>query len=205
MKVDVSGTSPPQTLGESSAPIGSSTWSRDGVILIGGFGTGTIRRVSAEDGAVTEVTKVDPSRRETLHGLPIFLPDGRHFLYLRISADLDKQGIYVGSIEAKPEEQSTRRLLPSVFQVAYVPSPNSSTGRLIFLRESTLMSQPFDPARLELTGEPVPIAEQVGSFGAYGFFSASLNGALAFRGTALANVQLTWFDRQGKMTSIGQP
>jgi hypothetical protein len=30
---------------------------------------------------------------------------------------------------------------------------------LIFLRDATLMAQPFDPAKLELSGDPVPIAE----------------------------------------------
>jgi len=60
-----------------------------------------------------------------------------------------------------------------------------------------------------LKGEPVPIAEQVGST-PYGFarFSASLNAGLAFGtgGTATTPTQLTWFDRQGKnLGTIGQP
>jgi Tol biopolymer transport system component len=71
------------------------------------------------------------------------------------------------------------------------------------------MAQPFDAKALALKGEPVPIAEQVGST-PYGFarFSASLNGHLAFGigGTATTPTQLTWFDRQGKnLGTIGQP
>ena len=34
-------------------------------------------------------------------------------------------------------------------------------GCLFFLREQTLMAQPFDVERLELTGNAVPIAEHV--------------------------------------------
>ena len=56
------------------------TWNRDGVILFSSGGL--IQRVLAAGGQITPVTKLDPALKETEHLLPVFLPDGRHFLYL---------------------------------------------------------------------------------------------------------------------------
>ena len=55
-------------------------WSHNGVIL---FGTKDgIYRVPASGGVPQQVTKPDGARKETFHGVPRFLPDGRRFLYL---------------------------------------------------------------------------------------------------------------------------
>jgi hypothetical protein len=45
-------------------------------------------------------------------------------------------------------------------------------------REGVLLAQPFNARRLELMGEPVALAEHIGSYLRYGFFSTSTNGAL---------------------------
>jgi hypothetical protein len=115
--------------------------------------------------------------------------------------------LYVGSIDAKPAEQSRKRLLATQYAALYASSPDASGGHIFFLREGTLMAQPFDAAKLELTGEPVPIAEHVGNGVSHGFFSVSPSGALAYRtGAPSAGVQLTWFDRQGKVSgTFGEP
>ena len=126
------------------------------------------------------------------------MPDGRHFLYHRVGAP-EVSGIYAGSLDAKPEEQKRERLLATRFSAVYTPSQDPAGGRLFFMRDTTLMAQSFDSGRLELTGEPIAVAEQLGTSGAHGFFSVSSSGALAYRtGAQSAGFQLTWFDRQGK-------
>jgi serine/threonine-protein kinase len=61
------------------------------------------------------------------------------------------------------------------------------------------MAQPFNDRNFTLFGEPVPVAEQLGSFLSFGFFSASANGTLVYRtGSEALNSQLTWFDRRGQ-------
>ena len=40
-------------------------------------------------------------------------------------------------------------------------------GHLLFLRETTLMAQPFDARRLVLTGDAFPIAEQIQTQGVF--------------------------------------
>jgi dipeptidyl aminopeptidase/acylaminoacyl peptidase len=59
------------------------------------------------------------------------------------------------------------------------------------------MAQPFDLSKLELAGEALPVAP----LAADGSFSASITGALAYwPGSFDSRVQLTLFDRQGRIT-----
>jgi eukaryotic-like serine/threonine-protein kinase len=163
-------------------------------------------QVSAAGGGASPLTTIDPSRKERNHVLPFFLPDGRHFLYLRASTSPENSGAYVGSVNTKPEDQNSKRVLATTYAPAYVPSSDSDSGQVLFMRQGTLMAQPFDADRLELSGEAVPIAEQVGSYLDYGFFSASNNGVLVYRSDAGQIYQLTWLDQQGKvLATVAEP
>jgi eukaryotic-like serine/threonine-protein kinase len=194
-KVDANG-GPPQTLCEIGGNLLGGSWNRDGVILFG-YNTGGLYRVSQAGGAATQLTKSDESKGEIGHLRPWFLPDGRHFLYVtRISSG--NQSIYIASLDS-PE----RKLLVESRQAgAYAPpAPGAPYGHLLFLREGTLMAQPMNPTKYELAGEAFPIAEQVGSILAMGYFAVSANGVLVYRTgpTATANFsQLAWRERSGK-------
>jgi Tol biopolymer transport system component len=196
-KIGISG-GPPQTICDISAQV-SGSWNRDDVIIFGT--TGGLMRVPASGGVPSAITVLDDSRKENRHILPVFLPDGRHFLYLRISNALENSGIYIGSLDATPAQQSPKLLVATSFGPAYIPSADPRIGHVLFLRDQALMRQAFDINRLELIGEPLSLAEQVGSYLNAGLFSASLNGVLVYR-TGIPgnqNVQLTWFDAQGKL------
>src|SRR5438445_3792599 len=73
------------------------------------------------------------------------------------------------------------------------------------------MAPPFDPQKLELAGEPVPIADQGGgpeSGPGIRPFSISENGVLAYPSnwTSLENQQMVWYDRAGKqLGTVGEP
>jgi eukaryotic-like serine/threonine-protein kinase len=189
-KVEASG-GPPQTLCDLPAARGG-TWNRDGVILVGTT-AGTLFRVSQAGGELTPLIALDQSRFETSHRWPSFLPDGRHFLFFVRSGKVENTGVYVGSLDSK----ETRQLLPNVLSAVYAPP-----GFLLFLRNETLMAQPFDANTLKLTGEQVPIAEQVAfnSGLGRGSFSVSENGVIAFRTGGGQIDQPLWFDRTGKQT-----
>ena len=194
-KIDASG-GPPQTLCEVSSVVGSGAWNSDGTILFGGRGVGPLHRVPEAGGAAAPVTVVDSG----FHSFPSFLPDGRHFVYYRSDP---APGVYAGSLDVKPEEQSSVPVLANVASSAFVRTGSGTDGRLLFLREGTLMAQAFDTGRLALAGDAVPIAERVASVNQYGVFSASRTGALAYRsGSQAANRQLTWLDRQGKVLGV---
>jgi Tol biopolymer transport system component len=203
-KIEVSGGAA-QTLAEASIEPRGATWGRDGTIL---FSPGTLTpifKVSAGGGLVSAVTQQDQSREETSHRWPYLLPDDRHFIYFARGSKKETQALFVGSVDSKD-----RKLLLNVeSNVAYVPIDTSSrgVGFLLFMRDRTLMAQPFDADRLELSGEPRAIAEDVMHYGeigptALGIFSISTNGVLCYQTGNRTLSQLTWFDRAGKQ--LGQ-
>jgi eukaryotic-like serine/threonine-protein kinase len=207
-KVEVAG-GPPTTLCDAPTSFGGGAWSKDGIIVFGDR-AGRLMQVSAGGGVPTPLTNLDQSSQESSHSLPSFLPDGRHFVYLRRSNSAEKTGIFIGSLDAKPEQQDSRLLLATSAAAVYTPAENREHGYLLFLRDSTLMAQPFDAAGLVLAGEPAPVpgAERIGTTNyGYGRFTTSSNGALAYMiGAEGGSTKLTWFDRQGKtLETIGQP
>jgi len=177
------------------------SWNRTGDILVGNT-SGGVLHVRETGGPLSAVTTVNRSKKEEFHLLPSFLPDGRHFIYLRIVPnEPETSGVYVGTLDAKPEEQNSRRLLPYVVGPVYVPSANAGSGRLLYLREGTLMAQAFDADRLAIAGDPIAVAERVGSFRDSGFFAASANGVLVYR-AGDADSQLRWYDRKGNVSRL---
>jgi eukaryotic-like serine/threonine-protein kinase len=204
-RIEASG-GPAQTLCDATGLAGGSG-NRDGVIIFGG--NGGLWRVSAAGGTASPLTAVNASRGEVANRFPFFLPDGQHFLYRRQARSADQSGIHIGSLDAKPDQQSSRRLLAADMAVYAPPAGSNSWGTrygyVLFLREGTLMAQPFDIGRLALAGGALPVAEQVRTTGngsgyrnGSGYFSASSNGVLAY-GTGGSGTQLTWFDREGKI------
>ncbi len=143
------------------------SWNRDDVILF--TSRKGIVKVSSAGGTPSPVTLVDPAKRD-YHALPVFLPDGRHFLYLRLSSLPEVEGLYEGDLSAQPSAQSAVRIATIANAVQYVPNPTGSNGNLLYMGMSNeLLAQAFDPSNLRLIGEPVAIAQQVGS--AQGLFA----------------------------------
>jgi len=198
-KIDISGGAAETVCVLNKTGVGGS-WSRDGVIVFGQFG-GPIMRVSAAGGVATPLTALDASHGDLAHTVPWFLPDGRHFIYLRVAGM--SGAISEGSLDVKPEGQDSRRLVEASSGLAYSPSSDPGFGQLLFQRGGTLMAQPFDARHLNLSGDPVRVVEEpVDSR----LFSVSINGTLAYWSPGSLESQLTWFDAQGKVLStVGKP
>jgi len=192
-KIESSG-GPPFTICDASDGRGA-TWNRDGDILLTPTVNASLFRVSSSGGPLIQVTTLDASKVETTHRWPFFLPDGRHFLYFTGSVfsprDTLTNSIMLGSLDSK----ESKLLLHSHANAIY------TSGHILFLRQFTLMAQPFDTRSLQLTGDPIPIADPVqeGRSVAKGVFSASEDGLLTYvEGASGADRQLEWFDRNGK-------
>ena len=188
--IDVLG-APPQTLTDALAGRGG-TWNRNGIILFAPTDTGPLFRIAAAGGESFQVTELNQSRGETAHRHPRFLPDGVHFFYAVTSTKPEFSGVYVGALDSK----ESKRLGPGSSQMEFV-----RPDHVLFMRENTLMAQRFDVGRLELSGDPFQVAENVPTIGAgLAGFSASRNGALAYRtGDTGGGRRLTWFSRNGKI------
>ena len=187
------------TVCEVRGPLGGGSWGRNDVII---FSSSVLMRVPATGGTPAPLTALDASRKEIGHYLPRFLPDGRRFLYLRVSPTTDASGIYAGTLDVKPEQQDTTRLVATRAGPIYAPPQQGQPGRLLFLRESTLMAQAFDPVGLQLRGEAVRVADQVESAAVpssqYAHASVSDTGVLAYRRRETFTGVLVWVDRNGR-------
>ena len=162
-----------------------------------------LMRVSAAGGSALPLTALNHSRGEIGHFFPRILPDGRHFIYLRVSPGADVTGLYVGSLDVKPEEQDLTRIVATRTNGEYAPSAtHPALGDLLFVRDGTLIGQRFDAARRQLVGDPVPVAEQVAEAGnpsgRFAYFSVSQTGVLAYRQRQVVTGTPVWVDRSGR-------
>jgi serine/threonine protein kinase/Tol biopolymer transport system component len=208
-KIEATG-GPPQTVTDlrSNYLWGSGAWNRDDVIVFGDRSLGLFR-VPASGGVPVQITTLDPARHENSQYSPSFLPDGRHFVYIRSSTEEGKSAIYLGSVDATPEQQSSKPLVATNSQPVYAHSTDPSTGYLLFIHGGTLLAQPFDNRRLELKGQAASVAEQVSNNvpgAGYVAFSASTNDVLVFPRSGASGRQVTWFDREGHVVgTVGEP
>jgi serine/threonine protein kinase/Tol biopolymer transport system component len=168
-----------------SNPFGG-TWSGDDTIVFANAMEG-VRRTPAGGGPIKSVTKPEDARADGGHRWPRFLPDGRHFLF-QVRAG-GQRGVYVGSLDGTTK----KRLVRSDSSAVYA-SPNY----LLWTDADALLGQPFDPDRLELSGEAFTVAAGVGrSSASEGAVSVSAVGTLAYAGAILQRSRLTWFGRDG--------
>ena len=191
-RLDITGGAP-QTLCAAPDAIGGS-WNREGVILLS-LGSKGLQRVSAAGGEPAPLLSLDASRNEIDQDFPFFLPDGQHFLYYSYQANGGE--VFVGSLKG-----DRKLLFKNDSNVAYV------NGYLLFARGFTLMGQACDAQKLELSGDPFTVMENVAFFAntGYSHYSVSANGTLVFLQGSEVGRQLIWFDRSGKQISTaGSP
>jgi Tol biopolymer transport system component/tRNA A-37 threonylcarbamoyl transferase component Bud32 len=174
-------------------------WSTADVILVGNTAGGLVK-CPAGGGPATPATALSPSLKDAAHMLPVFLPDNRHFLYLRSSrSDPSETGLFIGDLDTPADRQSTERLVATPFGGGFVLGA-AGDGHVLFVRGTTLMALPFDAERRVATGEPASVATGVGSFRDGAFFYAAGN-ALVYR-EAAPQFQLTWLDRRGETKGL---
>ena len=178
---------------------GGATWNRDGVIVFAPGIDTALFQVSAAGGTPTAVTVLDTARGESAHMGPLFLPDGRHFLFGILGGD--RAGIYVAGLGG-PEP---RRLS---LEATSSPSVHgfSSPDFFFFVRDGSLMAQRLDLQRLDVIGEPVRVAEDVQTTGPAAAFAVSASGTLVHWAGSRDITQPTWFQRDGSPAgTLGNP
>jgi eukaryotic-like serine/threonine-protein kinase len=192
LKIMDSSGGPIQTICDAPNPRGG-TWGRTGVIVFApDVGTG-LSRVAATGGAPSSLTSPD-KKQHTTHRWPFFLPDGKHVLYLaanHASPQSEENGIYVASLDGG----TPRRLMSSNGSVQY------ASGWLLSVRDKSLMAIPFDAKRIEISGQPVRVADEANfDTGVWrGTFAASENGVLAYQlARGGGGGRLTWLDFSGR-------
>ncbi|HMB71350.1 MAG TPA: protein kinase, partial [bacterium] len=197
-KVSVAG-GPSQVLAD--APAGDDGfWTENGEILFDAGATDPIRRV-AEGGGVSQAATVRDTTTSVGYGWPEGLPGGKTFLCLGIGTGTGgEDGFPLFACEVETGELTEIGRVGS--QVRW-----AEPGVLLSVSERTLVAQPFDPKRLEFTGEPVPIVEGIGvNTWGQANFSVSRNGTLVYRPLTSRNERLVWRDSAGRLIQeFGEP
>ena len=199
-KVAASG-GPAQSLCDAPEGRGGS-WNRDDVIVFSpGFFGISIQRVAAAGGVPVDVTKTKGTLTD-----PVFLPDGRHFLYVRAIGTAQQNGIYVALLDGK----EARRVLADVSSVVFAPPAHGGrAGHILFVRENTLMAAAFDATSAQVSGDVFPVAEGVSLTNVVDLPVTVSEGGVLLYETGGANGgtnQIGWYDRSGKpLGPVGAP
>jgi serine/threonine protein kinase/Tol biopolymer transport system component len=176
-------------------------WAEDGSIIFQPEGNATpLFRVSSAGGSPQPVTKLDSG--ELVQRWPQVLPGGRALLYTSHNAAGDFDG---ANIVVHPLPTGGRRIIQrGGYFGRYV-----SSGHLLYIHEGTLFAAPFDPERLEITGQAVPVLEGVASaptgtgLNGAAQFAISNSGTLVYLpGESFAGDPIDWVDRSGKTTPL---
>jgi serine/threonine protein kinase/Tol biopolymer transport system component len=193
-KIDVAG-NPPVTICDVAVNIRGGAWGRNDVILIA-FATGPLFTVPASGGTPTRLLSLDVDRKESSQRWPVFLPDGKHFLYfsrtVSYGAEAEGDAIMAGSLDGG----EVKLITASSCNAAY------GSGYLLFMRGSSLLAQPFNENTLSVSGEPRAIAEGVLNDPGFslGVFSLSENGVLAYQtGNGVSGARMAVVDRSGRV------
>ena len=166
------------------------TWNSEDTIVFAPHVGSLLLRVNASGGEPAPVTKAAGGSGES-HRWPLFLPDGRHFIYF-VDWSEGRDGLYIGSIDGGEPKLLSHDIRGNV---------QFSAGHLLYVRDGTLFAQPFDTKNLRFSGDAIPVVtqdiEQDIGFGNSGF-SASATGSLVYQSRRSYSSQLVWFDRTGK-------
>ena len=198
-RVDVAG-SPPLTVADAASGRGGA-WSPEGSIV---FAPDVSQKdlfiVPASGGTARAITNFD-STSGMVPRFPFFLPDGKHFLFVTMKLSggsgiqRDDYVSYVGDLDGKM----------ATFPLKGASNMMFASGKLLYLRQGTLIAQPFSPGSYELTGDPVPIDNNVNFWPerAKGDFSVSQTGVLVYGANVReAESQICWMDLEGRSTPI---
>jgi Tol biopolymer transport system component len=185
-----------QTICEAADGRGA-TWSQNGVIVFSPAGDNPLFSVADSGGTPSPLTTLDKPSQSHRH--PQFLPDGKHVLYFIGAPGSTNTGIYVVGLDDK----KSTFVVASQARAQFV-----EPGYLLYMRERSLIAQPFSASSLKLSGQAIPIAQQL-QFGALRWvsnFAASKDTLLYESEEGGGLWQLTWLDLDGKQVGkVGEP
>jgi serine/threonine-protein kinase len=148
----------------------------DWLYFSAGLGTGGIWRVPAVGGEAQAVTRVEDALGDNAHTFPQLLPGRKAVLFTALGPS---GGSEDARVVAQVRESGERRtLVEHAMFGRFIP-----TGHLLYATNAgTVFAVPFDPVRIKVTGEAIPVLSDVGTgtWGGGAFFAVSESGTLVF-------------------------
>jgi serine/threonine protein kinase len=180
-------------------------WASDDSIIFTPGSDAPLYRVAANGGTVEAVSTIDAGARERSHRWPDALPGGQAIIFsvaYEVGNPLNDASVAV--LDRRTGKHKT--LIKGGVFARYVPA-----GYLVYARRNALVAVPFDVERLEVTGAPVTVLENVmmSPTNARVQFSFSRAGDLAYvEGRADENRDdsqpLIWVDRHGAEQTLSE-
>jgi eukaryotic-like serine/threonine-protein kinase len=193
------------TVGQIDLPLGL-RWDGDS-LLFGTINNG-VMRISATGGNAESLVGV--KKGEVTQG-PQVLPGGAVLFAITTPSQIGTTGVAVdwdrAQIVAQTRTGERKLLVLGGSDARYLP-----TGHLVYAAGGQMLAAPFDPIRLEITGQKVPMLEGVLRTRAGRFsqgsthFSVSASGSAVFiPGSATDRLQLVLVDRTGSRQTLSLP
>jgi serine/threonine protein kinase len=194
-KIDING-GPPLDICDASDGRGG-TWNKDGIIIFAPVPVGGLSKVKDGGGTPVEIIKSDTSNKSQSLRWPYFLPDGDHFLYSIENTSAGSSNNDVVKVASLKDSTFNKIVLHGSTNAQY------SNGYLFYVRQSTLLEQPFDLSNFQLKNNPVAIVSGVQYYDARikGIFSISGSGDLIYQGGNTQKVKLAFLNKNGDVTA----
>jgi eukaryotic-like serine/threonine-protein kinase len=179
------------------------TWGPDGFIYYDRIGIGALMRVRETGGPAESIGALDSTRGELQHVWPDALPNGNGLILTVSHGGPGGGGSEADEIAVLDLATGKHRVLVRGIFARYVRS-----GHLVYVTaDGALMAVPFDPGRMELTGDAVALAEGVGVRVGGGAvdLAVSAGGTLWYVAGAVGTagtLQPVWVDRNGSATPV---
>jgi len=194
-KVSLQG-GPPVTIAKTPF-LGIGSWSSEDIIVFGSRGAGFgLYRVPAGGGEPESLAVPDFDKGESGYRFPEILPSGEAVLFTILGRD----GWQIAVLSLESGDQKI--LLEGGRQARY-----ANTGHLVYevAGSGALMAVPFDPERLEVTGDPAPLLQGVRYNPSLAVdYAFSSSGTLVYVPLQTNGQSLVWVDREGTERVITQ-
>lgn len=174
---------------------GAHSWAEDGsIVYVQPTG---VWRLAAGGGKREALTELDTARKEFGHFYPQALPGNRGIIYTSYATPFSRTRIEAYDFAARRKK---------VLVEGAVFGRYASTGHLLFMRDGAIFAVKFDPKSLEVSGNAVPVQDDVAwePMNGLGGFAVSSSGTLVYIRGSDWNVErrLVWVDRAGAETPV---
>ena len=172
-------------------------WGEDGNIIASLRISGGLSQVSSAGGTPTPVTELQGE--EKTHRWPQILPGGKTILF---TAQNSTVGFDDGKIEVMTLADHHRKTLQRRGTFGRYLGVSGGKGYLTYVNRGTLFAVPFDLKKLETSGSPVPVLQQVSYSPMFGSakLSFSRTGTFLYRSREIdfSRVSIQWLDADGR-------
>jgi serine/threonine-protein kinase len=182
---------------DASSSYTGADWGEDGNIIASLRISGGLSRVPSVGGTPTPVTELVGEERT--HRWPQILPGGKAILF---TVENSTVGFDDARIEVVTLTDHRRKTLQRGGTYGRYLAASGGKGYLTYVNRGTLFAVPFDPEKLETSGTPKPVLQQVSYSAMFGSakLSFSRTGTLVYRSRELdaSRVVIQWLDADGK-------